>query len=731
VAALSTVRDNRLGGAVSKRFVLSCLALTAACSGSDNNELPSFVVRGSVVTTVYDGNNDDLLTGGLGTAGLGGNTAPPAPGFVDPANPTAAELRKRAIYTNYRALVDPTFNGGYATVYGPNIDVNGNFTASPGKIAGEEWLAYDDDGTGRINVTLMVQVPASFDENNPCIVTAASSGSRGVYGAIATAGEWGLKHGCAVAYTDKGSGMGVDDVQNNTVNLIDGVRDDAVDAGTRSNFTANLSDADRSAFNTATPNRFAVKHAHSQQNPERDWGTNTLHAIEFAYYVLNQKFGSAAADAGSNVVRGRKYHDGQILTIAASVSNGAGSSLAAVEQDSQHWISGVVAGEPQIQMQSTSAIQRGGTAVPAKGKPLYDYMTLAALYQGCAAGAAIYQMGTNPQMNSLTPLQITNRCAGLKAKGLLTATTQQAQSDEALQKLHDAGYEADSDLLHATHFSTYATPGVALTYANAYARASVKDNLCGYSFAVIDGANHPAPLSSSTANSTGIAQIFGNGNGVPPMVPTIQIINNNSVGGPLLDQTSTSPSTNAADFNIDGTACLRGLWTGTADGSGAALSGALLTQSNALKSGVQQVLKTGRVHGIPTILVQGRSDALVPVNHASRAYYGANKIAEGANSPVVYYEVTNAQHFDTFINLFDGYKTRFIPLHRYVIESLDIMYKHLKSGDPIPPSQVVRTTPRSSVNQVITKSQNVPDIPAAPAAADQITFSNGTLNVPD
>ena len=723
---------------MSKCIVLSFLAVTAACSSPDSNALPSFVARGSVVTTVYDGGSDDLLTGGLGAAGLGGatNPPPPAPGFADPANPTAAELRKRAIYANYRALVDPTFNGGYGTLYGPNVDVNGTPTFNPGKIAGEEWLAYDDDGSGRVNVTMMVQVPDSFDPKNPCIVTAASSGSRGVYGAIATAGEWGLKHGCAVAYTDKGSGMGVDDVQNNTVDLMDGTRDDAADAGTKSNFTANLSDADRAAFNSASANRFAVKHAHSQQNPEVDWGKYTLNAIEFAYYVLNQKYGPAPADAGPNVERGRKYHAGQILTIAASVSNGGGSSLAAVEQDSQHWISGVVVGEPEVQVQSTSAVQRGGTAVAAKGKPLYDYMTLAALYQGCAAGASVYT-GTNMNTGPFSPTTtlITSRCAGLKAKGLLTATTQQAQSDEALQKLHEAGYEADSDLLHATHFGTYATPAVALTYANAYARASVKDNLCGYSFAVVDGTNKPAPVTSTTANSNGVAQIFGTGNGVPPMAP-IQIINNNSVGGAFLDQASTSPSTNAPDSNIDGAACIRGLWTGTVDGSGAALTGTLLAQSNALKSGVQQVLRAGRVHGIPTILVQGRSDALVPINHASRAYYGANKVAEGANSPVVYYEVTNAQHFDTFIGLITGYQTRFIPLHRYVLQALDFMYAHLKpppgtTAPAIPPSQVVRTTPRSSTNSVVSKSQNVPDIPATPAAADQIPFSNGTLNIPE
>jgi hydroxybutyrate-dimer hydrolase len=58
------------------------------------------------------------------------------------------------------------------------------------------------------------------------------------------------------------------------------------------------------------------------------------------------------------------------------------------------------------------------------------------------------------------------------------------------------------------------------------------------------------------------------------------------------------------------------------------------------------------------------------------------------------------------------------------------MYAHLKIGAAIPPSQVVRTTPRTSSNSVVTKP-NVPDIPATPAPADQITFSNGTLNIPN
>ena len=42
---------------------------------------------------------------------------------------------------------------------------------------------------------MLVQVPNTFNKNDPCIVAAPSSGSRGIYGAIGTAGEWGLKKG--------------------------------------------------------------------------------------------------------------------------------------------------------------------------------------------------------------------------------------------------------------------------------------------------------------------------------------------------------------------------------------------------------------------------------------------------------------------------------------------------------------------------------------------------------
>ena len=180
----------------------------AGCGDDDippGNTLPANVTPQSV--TVYSATaigsgttaaTQDLLTGGLGRTGIGGAT----PAYADPLNPTALELRRNAIHSNYRALVDYTPGGGYGTLYGPNVNVAGTATASEGLIPGTEYVATLDDATGRKRTVVAVQVPDSFDPAAPCLVLGPSSGSRGVYGAIATSAEWGLKHGCAVALTD-------------------------------------------------------------------------------------------------------------------------------------------------------------------------------------------------------------------------------------------------------------------------------------------------------------------------------------------------------------------------------------------------------------------------------------------------------------------------------------------------------------------------------------------------
>jgi len=72
------------------------------------------------------------------------------------------------------------------------------------------------------------------------------------FGAIATAGEWGLKHGCAVAYTDKGTGNGAPEPTTNMVNDLRGVRTPAHPPGHKSQVRAYLSPTDPAAYRALT-----------------------------------------------------------------------------------------------------------------------------------------------------------------------------------------------------------------------------------------------------------------------------------------------------------------------------------------------------------------------------------------------------------------------------------------------------------------------------------------------
>lgn len=697
--------------------VLAAAVLTA-CGGGDGGELnakPGYL--GTVRQQSYDGSSDDLLTAGLGKSGLAVATAP---GFASALQPTAAELRRLAIYTNYRAMLDMTAAGGYGTLYGPNVDAQGRVTAGEGRIAGTEYIAFSDDGTGRKNVTLMVQVPDSFDPRKACIITATASGSRGVYGAITT-GEWGLKRGCAVAYSDKGTGAAPYDLMNDTVPLIDGTRSTAAAAGKQAAFNAGLTAGELAAFNTATPNRFAFKHAHSGQNPEKDWGRTTLQAVEFAYYVLNERYGER------NILgeRLRTLKPSNTIVIASSISNGGGAAIAAAEQDSQGLINGVAVSEPAVELPASPGVtvQRGGTALPVVGKTLVDFTSYANLYQSCASLAA--SVSGSPYAAAFaagfasTALPIApNRCAALRTAGLLNATTTAAQAEEALQKLRDYGWEPESSELHASLAAFEVAPAVSVTFANSLSRASVKDNLCGYSYAGATAAGAVTPLAPEA-----LASMFSTGNGVPPS-SGVQLINNKGKFGAARDFLSVSVNSGLADWNTPGALCLRNLVTGN-DGA-----------ARALQAGVDETRRNGNLQGKPAIIVHGRADALLPVNHTTRPYVALNRKVEGAASKLSYVEVTNAQHFDSFIGLptvLPGYDTRYIPLHVYLNRALDAMYDHLANGKALPPSQVVRTVPRGGNPGQAPAIQpaNLPLIAGTPAAADRIEVSAGAIRVPD
>ncbi|PMQ17670.1 3-hydroxybutyrate oligomer hydrolase family protein [Janthinobacterium sp. AD80] len=674
-----------------------CTVLLLSACGSNHapeelNQMPSYL--GTITRTDYDGKSNDLLTAGLGKTGL----AAAAPAYANAESPTPLELRRNAIHANYRAVLDIAANSGYGTLYGPNVDAAGNAGSGEGLIAGSEYIAYADDGTGKKNVTLMVQVPASFDPDRACIVTGTSSGSRGIYGAIGSSGEWGLKKGCAVAYADKGSGTGLYVFEDDSVNLQNGVRAGRVAAGKNALFAPDLSDAERQAWAAANPNRIAFKHAHSQQNPEKDWGKVTLQAIELAYYVLNERYGVLARDGSSHLLR---LTPKNTITIASSISNGGGSALLAAEQDTRGLISGVAVSEPQVQPAPSTAysVRQGGVVVSGPGRALFDYATYAALYQPCIASVA----GS------------AGRCTALVAKGLLSGTDLAQQQADAKRRLQAYGWLADSDPLQAAHAGTNIL--VAVTYAYAYGKFSVTDKVCGFSFAQTDGTGNPIAYTSAQKAASFAAQngILGN------------VVYENSVGGAKVYTAGVSPSNGLADQSLDGFLCLRSLATGRDSVSGTALQGTLAAQSVRVRAGVAEVQATAKLNGKPAIIVHGRSDTLIPVNHASRAYVGLNAVGEGAGSKLRYIEVTHANHFDSFSS---ALPTLIVPLHVYLNRALDAMYAHLTVKQALPPSQVVRTVTRADASTLIT-NVNVPPIAAAPAAGNLISVTGTVVDIPN
>jgi hydroxybutyrate-dimer hydrolase len=67
----------------------------------------------------------------------------------------------------------------------------------------------------------------------------------------------------------------------------------------------------------------------------------------------------------------------------------------------------------------------------------------------------------------------------------------------------------------------------------------------------------------------------------------------------------------------------------------------------------------------------------------------------------------------------------------YFNRALDAMYSHLTQGTPLPPSQVVRTTPRGGPPAPMITPDNVPAWSLTPVVGDRITFSGNTLTIPD
>lgn len=554
--------------------------------------------------------SDDLLTAGLGLAGL---RAQQAPSFADPQQPTAAELRRRAIWNNWRGIADLSGGGGYGEVYG-----------SVAEVPGREFSAFARIPGARQPHRVLVQVPDAFSATRRCVVVTASSGSRGIYGAIAVAGAWGLPRGCAVAYTDKGAGTDYYDLDSGTGVRLDGTRGDAGDS------LAFLPDG------AGAVSGVAVKHAHSGDNPEADWGLHVKQAAQFALASLDAAFPQSAPFTFDNT-----------RVIAVGISNGAGAVLRAAEMDAGEgaWLDAVVAAEPNVYAEGPGS------------RTLFDYTTEAALLMPCALLHLPADSLPQPPLRAQVEPLWNQRCASLHAAGLVEGRDTRSRAESAYSQLRANGWTDRALTAGALSVGFDLWRAVAVTYASAYARTGPASQPCGYSFAAQD-----ADLSPRAATAAERALWFADGSGIPP-----------GAGVGLVD-----PSLAPPDFTLPGLQCLRGL------------------QALAPDSTFQRSLAATRASlpraGLPIVVIHGLDDGLVPAAFSSAPYVAA---AQAAGRQVRYWQVRNVQHFDGFLAL-PAYGARYVPMLPYVYAALDQVDAALDGKRPLPADAVIEAVPRGS-----------------------------------
>ncbi|BDU16201.1 3-hydroxybutyrate oligomer hydrolase family protein [Lysobacter auxotrophicus] len=578
----------------------AALALAACAAQSPRTAKEAAPVLSQPRTTEHRG-DDDLLSGGLGLAGLRA-IAPPA--FADAEHPTPAELRRRALWSNWRGIADLAPGGGYGELYGAIAPAPGREFSALATVAG-----------ARQPHRVLVQVPDNFDAAKRCVVVTASSGSRGIYGSIAVAGAWGLPKGCAVAYTDKGAGTDYFDLDAGQ-----GMRADGT-VGAR---------GDDLAFEPATTSATGVafKHAHSQDNPEADWGRHVKQAAQFALQSLDTAFPDAAPFTFDNT-----------RVIAVGISNGGGAVLRAAELDGD-WLDAVVAGEPNVFVEGA--------------RPLYDYTTQAALLMPCAL-LHLQNLPQPPLAAQSVPMW-TQRCAALKAAGVIDGADTAAQARSAYEAMKSSGWTDQALRAGALSVGFDLWRAVAVTYASAYGRYGFDEMPCGNRYSALGTDFTPRPAMAAER-----AAWWSDASGIPP-----------GAGVHIVEANPTAPLVTLQ--------CLRDLWTG--EGADAAR----------VKQGVAETRAGLPREGLPVVVIHGTDDGLIPPAFSSAPYVRA---AQTAGRDVRYWQVRNAQHFDAFLGLPD-YGARYLPLLPYVYQALDRVSAHLDGHGALPADAVIETTPRGA-----------------------------------
>jgi hydroxybutyrate-dimer hydrolase len=498
---------------------------------------------------------------------------------------------------------------------------------------------------------------------------------------------------------------------------LDGKLVSSTDAGTDSAFTATFSDG----FAEATDVRTATtKHAHSQQNPGKDWGLNTLQSIEFAFYALNQTYPETSLNPDNTTV------------IAASWSNGGRAVLMAAEQDTANLIDGVIAVEPSAAMDEQDfTITQGSRSwgPESVGWSLYDTHAFGAVYQPCANN-----LTANDSADLVNSHKSPERCTRLQALGLLESDSDDLQilAQEAQNLMNTtAGFLPEQNLAIPAFSSVFSE--ITNTYGNSYGRYQISDQLCGISFASYNGGTKQF---ESLSEEDKALRFLGQ-NMVAGGSRWVQPVNMNA------DSPYAATAFNSTDDkNLDGDLCFFAM-SNYGNEKLKALGLLETYQQNGdfdrVQAGIQEAIMTGDLQDKPTIIMQGRSDQIIAPNHGARAYYARNRQVD-IRDDVVYWEIENGHHLEMFAYLLApnlGFyatpadmKHRYGYIHPYFEQAVNQMFAHLSQGESLSPSQVIRTTSMLESGEAQITEQMFGEIQGQPGE-DQIVWSENTLSIPD
>src|SRR5690606_21166108 len=198
---------------------------------------------------------------------------------------------------------------------------------------------------------------------------------------------------------------------------------------------------------------------------------------------------------------------------------------------------------------------------------------------------------------------------------------------------------------------------LAVTYASAYGRYGVDEHPCGYRFAAQN-----LDLSPRPASAVERAAWWSEASGLPP--------------GPGVGIVDPSPA--PPGLGVDGLRRLRALWEG-AD-----------ADARRVQAGIAATRARLPRERVPVVVVHGIDDGLIPIAFSSAPYV---EMARAAGRDVRFWQVRNAQHFDSFLGL-PELAARYVPLLPYLHAALDRVAAFLEGAAALPGDALIEATPR-------------------------------------